>query len=198
MGRDVRAIDRDYAYHAFCRGSNRGPIVFDSHDYDQFVDELHRVATRFRWELFAWCVMPNHHHAVVRAEQGAFSAGYQQLNGNHSRRTNKRHGRSDHLFRNRPRAVRCESTAHLIGAIAYVVRNPVAAGLVAHAGAWPWSSYRATMGVERPPSWLLLDEVLELFGTSPESARTSFERLVHTGHLLVSDTIDEPSGPTRP
>jgi len=132
--------------------------------------------------------MPNHHHLVVRSEQEAFSAGYQQLNGNHSRRTNKRHGRSDHLFRNRPRVVRCKTAVHLMAAAAYVVRNPVAAALVTHAGEWRWSSYRATVGIVAAPPWLQVDALLELFGSSPRVARVMFERLVHNGQFQVSDT----------
>ncbi len=190
MGRERRAIDPDGIYHVVCRGSNRERIVWDSHDCDAFVDELHAVAKKFTWRIYAWCLMPNHHHTVLSSEMSAFSGGFQQLNGNHSRRTNRRHGRTDHLFRNRPVAVAVESTAHLIGAIAYVVRNPVAAKLVTHAAEWPWSSYRATVGREPAPPWLLVDEVLELFGRDHTSAVLAFERLVHTGHLSVSDTGD--------
>jgi putative transposase len=188
MGRAIRAIDPELAYHVFCRGSNKGQIVFDPFDCDAFADELDRIANRFHWEVFAWCLMPNHHHLVLRCEQSAFSAGFQQLNGNHSRNTNKRHGRCDHLFRNRPRTVCCESASHLIAAIAYVVRNPVAAGLVDHAGLWAWSSYRATMGLVKRPPWLQLETVLELFGSSHESARKRFDVLVHSGRFQVSDT----------
>ena len=55
--------------------------------------------------------------------------------------------------------------AHLVGAIAYVARNPVKAGIVEHAAEWPWSSYRATAGIEYAPAWLLADEVLEALRT---------------------------------
>jgi REP element-mobilizing transposase RayT len=192
VGRALRAIHPEYPYHVICRGSNRGLIVFDQTDCAAFVDELDRVAQFFDWQVYAWCLMPNHHHLVMKAQQTAFSLGFQQLNGNHSRRTNARHGRTDHLFRNRPRTVRCDGTSHLIGATAYVVRNPVAAKLVEHAGDWPWSSYRATMGLEPAPSWLLVAETLELFGTTFERARIAFDRLVRTGHLLVSDTNELP------
>ena len=188
MGRDPRAIDPDAVYHVVCRGSNRQLIVWDNHDCDAFRSELDAVALRFSWRVYAWCLMPNHHHTVLRSEETSFSAGFQQLNGNHSRRTNRRHGRTDHLFRNRPAATEVESTAHLVGAIAYVVRNPVAAGLVSHAAEWRWSSYRAIIGREPAPPWLLVDEVLALFGRDRESAVRAFERLVHTGHLSVSDT----------
>jgi putative transposase len=191
MGRAPRALDPDGVYHVVCRGSNRQLIVWDEHDCDAFVSELHAIAQKFHWDVYAWCLMPNHHHIILRSNTPAFSAGFQQLNGNHSRRANRRHGRSDHLFRNRPVDRAVESTAHLIGAIAYVVRNPVTAGLVADAGDWPWSSYRATVGREPAPPWLRVDEVLVLFGRDRASAVRAFELLVRTGHLLVSDT-EEP------
>jgi hypothetical protein len=135
--------------------------------------------------------MTNHYHVVVQTPEDGFSAGFQQINGTHSRRTNRRHGRSDHLFKNRPFSVPIESTAHLVGAILYVARNSVAAELCERAEAWKFSSYRATLGLERAPDWLAVDEVLALFGTSSEQARRSFAELVHTGHLLVSDTTGD-------
>jgi putative transposase len=188
MGCGLRAIDRAEAYHVFCRGNNRGRIVWDRQDCVSFRNELHRVAAKFEWEVYAWCLMPNHHHVVLHATQEQFSAGFQQLNRRHARRTNRRHGRSDHLFRHRPRAVQIESVAHLAGAIAYVVRNPVEAGLVEHAAAWEWSSYCATVGVTLAPRWLLVDKVLALFGHDRAKAVAAFEQSVHSGHLPVSKT----------
>ena len=78
--------------------------------------------------------------------------------------------------------------AHLVGAIAYIVRNPVEAGLVEHAAAWEWSSYRATVGRAPAPAWLLVNEALDLFGRNSPSAVVAFEELVHFGHLPVSNT----------
>ena len=115
------------------------------------------------------------------------------INGNYARRTNRRHGRVGHLFQNRFYCGKIASDAHLISAILYVVRNPVTAGLCEHAGLWPDSSYRATVGLERAPRWLVVDQVLSLFGSSRESARAAFDRLVQSGQLLVSDKgLGEP------
>jgi putative transposase len=84
--------------------------------------------------------------------------------------------------------VQIESVAHLVGAIAYVVRNPVAAGLVEHAAAWEWSSYRATVGITPAPRWLLVEETLALLGRDSRKATAAFEQSVHSGHLPVSNT----------
>ena len=188
MGHPLRVIDPELAYHAFCRGSNRGPIAWDRQDFDSLYAELSRVAKRQRWRVLAWCLMPNHHHVVLRANTEGFSAGFRSMNGNHARRTNRRYGRTDHLFRNRPRDREIASQAYLVAAILYVVRNPLESGLVEDAAAWPYSSYRATAGLEPAPDWLALDEVHPLFGSTAAGAAAEFARLVHNGHVLVSDT----------
>ena len=63
MGRELRAIDRDEVYHTICRGSNRSSIAWDTHDCDAFVDELYAVRVEVQWQVFAWCLMPNHYHS---------------------------------------------------------------------------------------------------------------------------------------
>jgi putative transposase len=197
VGRDLRAIDPDSVYHATCRGSNRGPIVWDVADCESFYRELDRVATKYDWTVLSWCLMPNHHHFILRTTQSGFSDGFQQLNGNHSRRTNRRHGRSDHLFRHRPRTEHIASTAHLLNAVLYVARNPLAAGLCARAESWRYGSYRALAGLEPAPPWLAIDEVLAYFGSTRAEAARAFAERVHDGHDPVSNTED-PLAPEYP
>src|SRR3954452_14130111 len=188
MGRQRRVIDRDAIYHAGSRGSNRGPIAWDGQDFNSLLGEIGRAATRHRWSVLAWCLIPNHYHLVLRTPRGGFSEGFKQINGNHSRRTNRRHERDAHLFKNRPWAFELATPAHLIGALAYVFRNPIEAGLASSPEEWPWSSYRATVGLERAPAWLALDEIRPLFGTSTGEVRASLLSLVLRGRLPVSDT----------
>jgi len=163
--------------------------VWDRHDYQSLIGEVGRVATRHRWSLLAWCVMPNHYHLVLRMPFGGFSVGFQQINGNHSRRTNKRYGRCAHLFENRPWTVEVKTAAQLLGAVAYVLRNPVDAGLSVAADEWPYSSYRASMGLEPAPAWLGLSELYGELGPTVFEARSALDGLVHRGHLPVSDTV---------
>jgi REP-associated tyrosine transposase len=191
MGRGLRNEDPTVIYHAVSRGNNRAPIVWDTVDRESLTGELGRAATKFDWEVYAWCAMSTHHHVVLRAPKGGLSLGFQQINGNHARRTNIRHGRVGHLFQNRFFAATVTSTVHLVAAVLYVARNPVSAGLCRNAAAWPESSYRATAGLAAAPDWLAVDRVLGLFGSERKEARAAYARLVHHGHLPVSDTIEE-------
>lgn len=183
MARERRVIDPDAIYHVVSTGSVKGPIVWDRRDYDSLLRELAKAATRYGWEVFAWCMMTTHHHVVLRAPKNGLSAGFQLVNGCHSRRMSLRYERVAHLFRNRPYIVAMASDAHLVSGIRYVVRNPIEAGICARASQWPFSSYRATVGLAEPPPWLQVEALHELFGGPQE-----FARLVHGGHLRVSDT----------
>src|SRR5216683_4671394 len=128
----------------------------------------------------------------------------QELNGNHSRRTNHRHERSGHLVENRFFSVVVDSDAYAVSSIVYVVRNPVEAGLCETPADWPACSYRATVGLESAPRWLAVDAVLGLFGRDRERAVRAYRDNVHSGRLPVSDTIEAvaryepaPSGRSR-
>ena len=188
MGRALRIVDVEAVYHVVVRGNNKGVILWDAHDGEVFTGELAAVATKYKWDVFAWCLLTNHYHVLLRAPEHGLSLGFQQLNGDYSRRTNRRHDRVDHLFRNRFRWVEVLGDAHLVGAILYIARNPVHAGLCGHARDWRYGSYRATAGVDSAPRWLVVDQVLRLFGPTPNQARAEYERLVHGGHAPVSDT----------
>jgi REP element-mobilizing transposase RayT len=183
VGRDLRIIDPESIYHVVSCGSNRGPIAWDARDFESLVRDLSAAAVFYGWEVFAWCAMTTHYHVVVRTPAEGFSPGFQMLNGNHSRRTNRRYEREAHLFKNRPFAAEVDSDAYLVTAILYVVRNPIEAGVCKHVSEWPYSSYRATVGQAEPPPWLNVQALHELFGGPAE-----FARLVHDGHLPVSDT----------
>jgi putative transposase len=183
MGRDLRRIDPNSIYHANSIGSDHGPIVFDDYDREALLRKVAQAAMRYGWEVFAWCIMTSHYHVVLRTTRDGFSRGFQMVNGSHSRQTNRRHEREAHLFQNRPHAEECESDENFVNAVIYVVRNPIAAGMCDHASQWRFSSYRATVGLAEAPPWLNLGALHELFDGSQE-----FARLVHDGHLPVSDT----------
>ena len=56
--------------------------------------------------------------------------------------------------------------------------NPVRAGLVKKAAAWPWSSYRATAGLEEPPAFLTTDWLLGQFARDRKKAQRAYRRFV--------------------
>ena len=93
-----------------------------------------------------------------------------RLNGLYARRFNERHGHTGHVFEARFSSRVIESEEHLLEAIRYVVLNPVRVGECNDPGDWPWSSFRATAGLEPCPRFLAAGRVRRLFGRGRGSA----------------------------
>jgi putative transposase len=73
------------------------------------------------------------------------------VNGVFTQRINRRHGRVGHLFQGRFKAILVERDAYLLELARYVVLNSVRAARVSEPSDWPWSSYRAMVGIESTP-----------------------------------------------
>jgi len=94
-----------------------------------------------RYDLLAWCIMPNHVHAIVRpASSIAVRDIVQAWKSTIAHAANRILGRKGRFWAPDyfDRYIRDER--HLDNAIAYIENNPAAAGLVAAPSAWPYSS----------------------------------------------------------
>src|SRR5262245_14516320 len=58
------------------------------------------------------------------------------------------------MFEARFRSLVVQREAYFVQAARYIVRNPVSESWVGEPELWPWSTYRATAGIEPRPSWL--------------------------------------------
>jgi len=166
------------AYHVYARGSNRQALfTFDSDRVD-FLDCLERVVSRSKLSCLAYCLMSNHYHLVVETGEGNLSLAMKALNGRYALRFNRRHERDAHLFKNRFGAVHQRTEAQLLWTVRYAVRNPVESGLCGNPAEWRWSSYRASIGLERAPRFLDVGRLLSHFADTPVRARTIYSAFV--------------------
>jgi REP element-mobilizing transposase RayT len=188
MARLRRSQLPDGLFHVTIRGNRHQATFVDDVDYRWFERKFTDVVRRFKWKCYTLCLMPNHYHALVVAEQAALSLGMEQLNGKHAQRFNLRHAVEGHLFERRFRSWVVESNAHFLRAARYIALNPVEAGLCKHPAEWRWSSYRALAGLEPSPSYLTPGPLLEQFGRDLPSARRAFVAFVAEGMAaLVPD-----------
>lgn len=128
------------AWHMTARGVDRMPIFLEDFDRLAFLAELRRVTAKVEWQVVAWCLMDTHFHLLLFAgREPQVSLGMQILNGLYARRFNERYDRRGHLFGARYRPTRIVDDENLRAATAYVLRNPVRAGLVERVEDWRWS-----------------------------------------------------------
>jgi REP element-mobilizing transposase RayT len=165
MARPLRIQFPGALYHVTSRGNARAPIFEEDSDRRLLLHILGEVVESYRWVCHAFCLMTNHYHLLVETPEANLSRGMRQLNGLYTQRFNRAHERVGHILQGRYGAVLVERDAHLLEVARYVVLNPVRAGLVDAAEAYPWSSLRATLGITPAPAWLTTRALLARFGS---------------------------------
>ncbi len=186
MARPLRLEFAGCLYHVTSRGDRREAIYEDDIDRQVWLDLLAETCERFHWVCHAWCQMTNHYHLMVETVEPTLSSGMRHLNGVFTQRSNRRHGRTGHLFQGRFKGIVVEKEAHLLELSRYVVLNPVRAGMVDVPSAWRWSSWHATVGSQPAPPWLQVDALLARFARHKAVALERYRRFVLEG-------IDRPS-----
>lgn len=185
MSRPLRLQVADGLYHVTARGNERRELYRDAVDRRRFLEILAETLERFRWCCLGYCLMSNHYHLLVRTLEPNLSRGMRDLNGVYAQCFNRRYGRDGHLFQGRYRALLIGSEEHLLACVAYIVRNPVQAGLCERPGDWAWSSHRAVLG-QCPPGLVALGELLSHFDRDRVSARARYRELTEDERFEVA------------
>jgi putative transposase len=167
-------------YHVMSRGNRKSPIFDDDHDRRLFLTTFERAAERYEIRCAAFCLMGNHYHLLLDTPRGNLSDAMRQINGVFAQASNRRHQRTGHLFEGRYRSLVIDRERYLRRACRYVVLNPVRSQIVRTAAAWPWSSYRATAGLEPAPAFLHTDWIQWAFhAPSEDEARRRYQLYVN-------------------
>jgi putative transposase len=181
MARPLRLCLSGGIYHVIARGNAGGPIFRDDLDRERFLAQLDQAVDRYSWLCHAYCLMSTHYHVVVETPLPNLPLGMRQLNGNHASGFNRRHGRRGHVFEARYRSIIVEGAQYLLEVARYVVLNPVRAGICSGPEEWPWSSYRASAGLEPTPTFLTTATILGELGGTYVDAQAAYREFVAAG-----------------
>lgn len=142
MPRRARRLAGSGIYHVMLRGVNRDSIFLEDEDFEWFLAALARVKEASGCQVFAYCLLPNHVHLVVRALGEPIGLVVKRLGVRYSGWFNRKYGRVGHLFQDRFRSEPVEDDAYLVTLLRYVWNNPVEAGLAERPDHYRWSSRR--------------------------------------------------------
>lgn len=181
MTRPLRIEYPGAVYHITSRGNEKKPVFKDDQDRENFLNTLQHVNKRYNWLCHAYCLMTNHYHLLIETPDGNLSLGMRQLNGVYTQLFNNRHQRTGHLFQGRFKGILIQKDSHLLAACRYVVLNPVRARMTEQPEQYKWSSYRATVGKEKPHSCLTTDWVLGQFSGKRVTAEKKYRQFVQWG-----------------
>ena len=163
MARSLRIEFDGALYHILSRGNERQDIFLDDGDYHIFFGVLQEMSERFQVDIFAYVLMSNHYHLLIRTNQPNLSKSMQWLGTTYTRRFNLKHTRCGHLFQGRFKSIIVQNDAYLMQLSCYIHRNPLRAGLVNRLADYCWSSYRAYAYKKNHPGWLNKELILSQF-----------------------------------
>ena len=143
MTRLPRYVIPGQPQHIIQRGNNRQVIFAADADYQFFRDALVEAAKKHGLTIHAYVWMTNHIHLLATPEfDHSISKVLQSVGRRYVQYFNFTYRRSGTLWEGRYRATVVNSEQYLLTLMRYIELNPVRAGMVAHPGDYPWSSYR--------------------------------------------------------
>jgi len=149
MPRQARLDAPGVLQHVMARGIERRKIFWDDKDRASFLERLALILEETQTQCFAWSLIPNHFHLLLRTGTTPLSKVMRRLMTGHAVTFNKRHKRSGHLFQNRYKSVICEEDPYLLELIRYIHLNPLRARLVQdlkELDKYPWTGHSAILG----------------------------------------------------
>jgi len=191
------------------RGIEGREIFKDDKDRKSFLDRLGLILEETQTQCYAWALLPNHFHLLLRTGPSPLSKVMRRLMTGYAVTFNKRHKRSGHLFQNRYKSVACEEDPYLLELIRYIHLNPIRADLVKdlkQLDRYPWCGHSAILGKrknpliphppnqcsklkkpnkpserEKPLAEKTIEDILLFFGNDLGEARKRYRHLVKQG-----------------
>jgi len=168
-------------HHVIVRGIERRRIFRCDGDRRQCLDRLDTVIAASGAGLYAWCLMPNHIHALIRSGTLPLGRLMQRWVGSYASAFNRRYARAGHLFQNRFKSIVVEEEQYLLELVRYIHLNPVRARLRVSVDAldsYPWTGHAVLLGRRVFPAQDT-DFVLGHFGSTAGNARRAYREFVH-------------------
>ena len=183
MPRKARIDASGALHHIITRGIERRPIFKDASDYADFTRRLGLILKETSTSCYAWCLMPNHVHLLLRTGLHPISTVMRRLLTGHARYFNRRHDRNGHLFQNRFKSILCEEEPYLLVLVRYIHLNPVRAGIVKSLErlAFDGTTGHGTLMGRLKYDWQDTGYILSRFGKKGEAARKAYAEFVKKG-----------------
>ena len=140
MTRTARKMSSTGIHHVIIRGINRQQIFEEQADYEKFLAILAEVKEISGCKLFAYCLMGNHLHVLVKEGGESISEVFRRIGARYVVWFNRKYGRIGHLFQDRFKSEPVETDEYLLHLLSYIYRNPVEAGICQEPEEYDWSS----------------------------------------------------------
>ncbi|MBC2736226.1 MAG: transposase [Desulfobacteraceae bacterium] len=183
MPRQARIDAPGALQHIICRGIERRKLFLADDDCDDFVDRLSRIMRESGTLCYAWALIPNHFHLLLRTGNIPITMVMRRLLTGYAVSFNRRHRRHGRLFQNRYKSILCQEEPYLLELVRYIHLNPLRAVIVSDLKALDRYAYcgHSRLTAHISDGWQTVDGVLALFGKDKKSARRHYHRFIQKG-----------------
>ncbi len=177
MPRHQRILNENGTYHLMMRGNERKNLFHDQEDKQRFIETLFAKKEETGFLIYAYCLMDNHVHLLVREGPEGLATMMKRVNGSYAYYFNQKNHRVGHLFQDRFKSEPIGDDRHLLAVIRYIHNNPVKARLVEKPEQYRWSSYTSYLFSDKPEAKMVETKfILSIFANDPKTAIQEFKR----------------------
>lgn len=128
-------------YHIVMRGNNMQRIFEEREDYEKLISLLKQYKQECGFTLYAWCLMPNHIHLLLKIKQATLSETMAKINIAFVKWYNLKYERKGHLYQGRFKSEPVEDETYFLTVFRYIHMNPVKGKICSTPEDYPYSSY---------------------------------------------------------
>ncbi len=130
-------------YHIMTRGNNKHTIFIEDEDFVFYLEILKKYKHELPFELYHYCLMPNHTHFLVKIPNPlAFAKLMQKINLVYSHYYRKKYSWVGHFWQNRYKSKPVGKDSYFIQCGKYIELNPVRSRIATSAELYRYSSAR--------------------------------------------------------
>jgi REP element-mobilizing transposase RayT len=183
MPRTARLDAPGALHHIICRGFERRAVFRSDEDREDFINRLSRIVTETKTACYAWALIPNHFHLLLRNCGTPITTTMRRLLTGYAVSFNRRHNRKGRLFRNRYKSILCQEERYLMELVRHIHLNPLRAGVVSNLDMldrYPYCGHSVVMG-KVEASWQDTNKLLALFSENPLDGINRYRRYMEKG-----------------
>ncbi len=125
MPRKARVDAAGALRHIIIRGIERKKIYRDDGDRNNFLDRLDSILLDTRTQCYAWALIPNHAHLLLRTGLVPIATVMRRLLTGYAVSFNRKYRRHGQLFQNRYKSILCQEDPYLRELVRYIHLNPL-------------------------------------------------------------------------
>jgi len=183
MPRQKRLDAPGILHHVISRGIDKTEIFKDSADREEFLNRLASGIEKTGCRCYAWSLMPNHLHLLIRTGGSSLSDLMRRVLTGFAQYVNRRRHRHGHLFQNRYKSIVCQEDTYFLELVRYIHLNPIRGELIFTMGeldSYPWTGHSVLVG-RKKRAWQSLDELLLWFASQQRVAIRKYREFVREG-----------------